>query len=225
MRRIGGSAIFIRLGARLRPYHTAEAVDKSSVKDILIKNVQGERINGYGCSITGLPGNKVEGISISDITLEFENGGKILDKNLGITGDMSEEERRNEVERVVPERERSYPGGKMYRRLPSYGFFIRHAENIRLDNIRMAIKDRDIRPAIICDDVDRFTIRNLQAESAEGTESLLRFKNVRSAVLEGCTPMNGIPTFLSVESTDSKEVTLINNQTEKAGQEIMFLKR
>ena len=50
---------------------------------------------------------------------------------------------------ATPEREKEYPEPSMFGLLPAYGFFIRHADGIELDDVSVAYEQEDQRPAFI----------------------------------------------------------------------------
>lgn len=59
-----------------------------------------------------------------------------------------------EAEAAVSEAEKSYPENRMFGQvLPASGFYVRHARNIRFDNVRVIAETPDARPAIVYDDV------------------------------------------------------------------------
>lgn len=137
LRNIKQAGIFIRLGARGRSYRRNAEVRKGALRDVLIQNVQGAGLSGaYACSITGLVGQPVEHIHLDHINLESEGG---------IT-DVPRE--------PVPEKETTYPSGRMFGPLPAYGFYVRHARNISLRRVQMRTLRPDARPPCVMDDVE-----------------------------------------------------------------------
>ena len=57
-----------------------------------------------------------------------------------------------------PELENAYPEPTMFGTLPAYGFFIRHARGVVLDNVVVKYEKLDTRPAIVLRDgaVEKF---------------------------------------------------------------------
>src|SRR5690606_22814351 len=107
VRNIKESAIFIRLGSRLRAYRKGAVSSEPVLKDVIIENIQGTQISaGYGCSVTGLENHPIENVTLRNINLSFEGGGKLADAG-----------------NVVEEKEKSYPRGSMLGVLPAYGFY------------------------------------------------------------------------------------------------------
>ncbi|WP_192579131.1 glycoside hydrolase family 28 protein [Dyadobacter aurulentus] len=163
MRNIKGGAIFVRLNKRNRPYRKNAKINEPVLKDILIENIQGTRISAdYSSSISGIPDAFVENITLRNINLTFEGGMKAAD-----------------ADRQIPEQEKGYPNGLTFGRLPAYGFFIRHAKNVFMDNIQLRFLKEDQRPAIVCEDVEGLEITKLKAQRTAQTPVLVRKVNVR----------------------------------------------
>ena len=54
----------------------------------------------------------------------------------------------------VPEEVSSYPENRMFgNTLPAAGFYVRHARNVRFNNVRFCAKQPDARPLFFLDDV------------------------------------------------------------------------
>ena len=88
----------------------------------------------------GLPDHPVENVRLEDIYLQM-NGGE-----------------RNAVTEV-PENPKGYPDANVFGTLNAYGFFIRHAKNVKAVDIKAEVINDDVRPEITVDDVENF-IRN-----------------------------------------------------------------
>jgi len=207
LRNIKGAAIAIRLGNRNRPYRKDVELNQDPViKDIMIENIQGTRISAdYGCSVTGIPNHRVENIILQNINLEFEGGGTA-----------------EESYREIPEREKSYPSGRLFGRIPAYGFFIRHANNVTLKDISLIFDKEEERPAVICDDVNKLNIKALKATGTNNTPELIRLVNTSDAVISECRPVSDIPLFLSVSGDKSNNIVLMNNLLKNAKQNTAF---
>ena len=59
----------------------------------------------------------------------------------------------NDARREIPEVSNKYPENRMFGVLPAYGFYIRHARNIRIKDVRLSIRQKHERSAILLDDV------------------------------------------------------------------------
>jgi polygalacturonase len=147
--------IFIRLSKR-------KISDNSYLKDILIENIIAQSVSYVASSITGVPGLRVENVEIRNVDFKLKAGGQAAD---------------TQVE--VPEVENQYPENRMFGvMLPAYGFYIRHAKNIVLDNVNLSfLGGKEERHAIVADDVNGLTIRNSTLQQPDGGTSLYNFKN------------------------------------------------
>ncbi len=188
-------AIFMRLGNRARPY--APGVPKPGVgtfSNVIVSNVIATNVDSIGCSITGIPGHPVRNVALDNISISFIGGGT-----------------REDAIRAVPELEDAYPSNHMFGVLPAYGFYCRHAENIRFEDVSVSFDAPDRRPALICDDVGDIELDDFTGEVSPDTRETVRFTNVRGAYIHDCRPRGSVATFLRVEGQDSRDITLMNN--------------
>lgn len=127
MRDIVNSPIFLRLGARCRsPKGTlVGAMRRISINNISVQNAKSE----YSCILSGIPSYSIEDVSISNVNIAFQGGYTAADATV-----------------VPPENESVYPEPWMFGRIPASGFYIRHVNNILLNNIRFQFKNTDERP-------------------------------------------------------------------------------
>ncbi|MFV0338931.1 MAG: glycoside hydrolase family 28 protein, partial [Chthoniobacterales bacterium] len=208
VRNIKGSAIFIRLGKRNTPYRKKVTLNKPVLKDIIIENVQGTKISAeYGASITGIPGLPVENIQLRNINLEFIGGGVAEDSF-----------------RPLPEEEEGYPYGPAFGILPAYGFFIRHAKNIFLENLRLRTAQEDERPVLLCSDVDDLEIKGLQASGSMRAPESIRVVDTRNLTISGSRLRTPTATFLSVYGDKSENIVLKGNYLRNADRVVSFEK-
>ena len=154
------SPIFVRLGNRGRGYQMRDGKSALSGKSnedaiselipidhvgridgIHLSNIQIRNAGRMGCSITGLPGHPVENIFLSDITLHHQGG-------------IGSDELAQIADSLKDEKEKAYPEATMWGPLPAKGFFIRHARNVQLSNVRVLTELPDARPEIVREDVD-----------------------------------------------------------------------
>lgn len=139
--------LYIRLGNRGRKYNAAAAEPPVGVmRNIVIDNVVARHTGNYCSSITGIPGHRVEHVSLRNI--QFYNVGGVA----GGTGDAAS----------VPEEEKGYP--QPTRELPSSGLFIRHAADIQVRGLMLGSEQADGRAPVIAQDVD-----GLEVEGVWGT--------------------------------------------------------
>ena len=91
----------------------------------------------FASSITGVPGLRPGGITLKNIDLTLKGGGTAAD-----------------AAAPVEEAEKSYPENRMFgTMLPAYGFYVRHADGIRFENVRTRLYGgREERPGVVTDD-------------------------------------------------------------------------
>jgi polygalacturonase len=151
-----GNALVIRLGHRnqkapagilRRVYIGNVKVDVPAGKPDAGYPMEGPLVmvphNVFPSSVTGIPGSRVEGITLENITINYAGGAKKKVAYFGI--DTLEK---------VPERIPDYPEFSMFGELPAWGFYIRHADGIKIKNMVLTCKGADYRPAFIADDVN-----------------------------------------------------------------------
>lgn len=125
------SPIFFRLAAR-RPNRDGKP---TYLRNVLIENVKGTVDGTTACSITGIPGMRIENFVLRNVDITFPGG-----------------EKANPL--PIPEYEKAFPSQHMYgsNPLPAYGFYLRHADNIRFENVRIRTAVPDGRPPYVIDD-------------------------------------------------------------------------
>lgn len=187
--------IFMRLGNRARPYEKGQAKPGiGCFQNVVVSNVIATDCSSIGCSITGLPDHSMENVTLSNLSLGFEGGGT--------NGDAS---------RKIPEKPASYPESTMFGTLPAYGFFCRHVKGLRFDNVRLRTTRADERHALVCEDVEDLVVDNLDASNCPRGQATLRFTDVTSALVRGCSPEAQTDVFLTLEGSRSKRVVLLGN--------------
>ena len=94
-------------------------------------------------SITGVPGLRPQNVTVRNVNLVLKGGGTLRDSS-----------------RPVPEAEKKYPENRMFGRhmLPAYGFYVRHADGVRFENVRLSYTgDAEERPPVVTDDATGVT--------------------------------------------------------------------
>lgn len=187
--------IFLRLGNRARKYAEDVPVPKvGTFKNVSINNAIVTNAGTTGCSITGIPGYNIENVSLNNISITLKGKGTIEESN-----------------KVIPELEENYPESTMWGSLPSYGFFIRHAKNILLQNIELKYINKELRPAIFCDDVAELNINLLRAECDSEAKSLLDFTGVRNAAVSSSKSTSQTKLFLNIAGDENQNIMLTGN--------------
>jgi len=209
--------IFIRLGNRGRDMATPTP---GTLKNVVIGNVVATDASDT-CSITGIPDRSVEGVTISNVRISWKGGCMY-----------------RPPEEAVPEQINAYPDPDMFDALPAYGFYCRHVNGLRLANFDLSIQEnywrlttaenkeqewhtpdgipQPSKPgqsgySIVCDDVTGLSIDGLTAVADPAGTPLLRFANVRDALVRGCMAMKGTKAFLEAVGERTKDITLQSN--------------
>ena len=148
--------IFVRLGNRghgwLPPGATPEASPKvGTIRDIALNNILAYNAGPTGCSIAGIPGRRVENVTLSNISIRTEGGGK-----------------KKSAEATIEERAERYPEAFMFGTLPAYGFYCRHVKGLQFSNVQLHSAAADQRHAMVFDDVESLAIDGLNVEFSPG---------------------------------------------------------
>jgi len=147
MRDLHDAPIFVRLGARMRGPAGAPVgvIRRVSIGNVTCVNAPNSKI----CSIvSGIPGHRVEDITLTDITILHSGGGTAQD-----------------AARALPEEEQKYPEPTMFGVTPAHGFFIRHAEGLEMNGIKVESAAQDARPAFMLNDVGVANFHRLKLPS------------------------------------------------------------
>lgn len=154
MRNITTTPIFLRLGSRLSG---PKGITTGTMKRITISNVVSYNSESeYAAIVCGIPGHLIEDVKFDNIYLHHRGGG--TEKMAGL---------------YPPEAESTYPEPKMFGTLPAHGFFIRHARNIDLTGIEIAVERPDARPAIWLEDVYDAAVMRLKIPREPHTTALM----------------------------------------------------
>ena len=128
--------IYITTGCRNRG--PKERTDVSSARDIYISNVVADDCDSLaGIIITGMEGEPIRNVSLSDIRIQYRGGGK-------------------KVTKPYREQGTNYPEPRWAGPTPAYGLFARHVDGLQLRNVKFELMRPDERPDIILEDVKNY---------------------------------------------------------------------
>ena len=209
--------IFLRLGNRGRDMDTPVA---GTLRNISINNIVATRAS-LACSVTGIPGHPVQGVTLSDVRIEFTGGNP-----------------RHPSDVPVPEQIDRYPEALMFGPLPAYGLFCRHVEGLTLRNLQFTYTDpfwrlttdvyRDVRwpvesgppshsepadagHALFCEDVHGLDIDGFGARPSADGAALFHFAQVGDALIRGCRAPEDMAVFLETVDCASGDLHLEGN--------------
>jgi len=150
-----GHAIFIRIGERVSG--KKGRLENIRINHVSVEIAAGKPDTGYeyegpiedmprnispAIIITGLPGAAITGISLANIELRHPGGGNPQFAKVSLDALDS-----------VPEKPAAYPEFSMFRELPAWGIYIRHAKNVQATHLTLLCGKKDYRTAIVLDDV------------------------------------------------------------------------
>ena len=146
--------LFLRLGARMRGPSNLQigSLRRVSISDVTIHDADPR----YPSTIAGIPGHRVEDMRISNVR-QYLVGG------LSPTDAVAD----------PPELETAYPENAMFGTLPAFGFFIRHADGIDLDNVAVRLSRSDTRPAFVLNDVRDADFHHVRADTGQGVPTFV----------------------------------------------------
>jgi polygalacturonase len=152
--------IYVRLGNRARKHiPEAPAPPLGVMRNITISNITAYNTGNYTASVTGVPGAKIENISLSHLRLVNRGGLKPGDFIAKIDS--------------VTEDEKGYPEPTVWKNLPVYGLFMRHIKNISVTNVSLVNKQSDPRPAFAAIDIDHLVMTQVKVEGSSNLPGLL----------------------------------------------------
>lgn len=142
--------IYVRLGGRNRK-HRDDAPEPAtgSMKNITISNVTAYNSGNFACSVTGIPGHKVENVRLNNIHI-IQQGGLEEGDYLKSLNDVAEDIK-------------GYPQPTVWRNLPVCGLFIRHVDGLSVTNFSINTLEPDPRPLFMAHDVNNLVIKGVYA--------------------------------------------------------------
>ena len=158
-----GNLIFLRIGER-------KTGRKGMLKNISISNVYAEipatkADAGYHyegpiehlprnispASIVGMPDVSIENVSFKNVEIHYPGDANPIYAKVDLNALDS-----------IPELADKYPEFSMFKELPAWGFYIRHAKNISFNNVTISCKKKDFRVPIVLDDVHGAIFKDLK---------------------------------------------------------------
>lgn len=178
-----GNAIFIRIGQRSG--EKAGSIKNVSIRNIKVQvpfgrpdlnyDLRGPEVdffhNPFPSSIVGIPGYKIENVSLENIEISYPGRAT---KGMAYVP----------ISRLsqVPEKIQDYPEFSMFGELPAWAFYVRHANGISFKNIKVSLDDTDFRPAFVFDDVQNLNME--QIDLPDGKKSQVVLKSVSQSKID-----------------------------------------
>lgn len=192
MRDVSNAPLFIRLGSRMR---APEGTPPGSIRRIIISNVTAYDADPrYPSTISGIPGNDVEDITVDNFRVNYR-GGLTLQQAADQPPELVNTfffrasggiPKRPPYE--VPEREKEYPEPSMFGLLPAYGFYIRHADGVNIRNLAVSYAKPDSRPPFVMDSARNIRLDGIQWQKSSGGAPSFVLRKVDGVTCTRCTP-------------------------------------
>jgi hypothetical protein len=122
-------------------------------------------------SIVGLPGYPVQDVTLENIEIIYGGAGSKEIAQIQLK-DITK----------IPENPAQYPEFSMWGELPSWAFYMRHAEGIKMKNVTVSFLKTDFRPAFVTDDVKGIELDNVNISTAKEMPVML-FNNTSDITL------------------------------------------
>lgn len=163
--------VYVRLGGRNRK-HKPDAPEPTDgrMSNILINNITAYGCGNFTCSVTGIPGHKVENVKLSNFNILHQGGVKQGD----YLADFDD----------VKEDVKGYPQPTSWGNLPVSGLFVRHVDGITVDNFSVDASVPDPRPIFMLHDVNNIKIQDILVGKNCNNDELYVLKEVTNHTLE-----------------------------------------
>jgi hypothetical protein len=166
-----GNPLYLRIGARWNKGRQG-AINNVVIQNVYVEVPEGKPDMGYSyegpiednprnispSSIVGLKDQPIRNVTLRNIEFVYPGGANPNYAYRGAT--------REELEHI-PEMEEAYPEFSQFKELPAWGFYIRHAEGITFENVRLRAVAKDYRPALVLDDVQGYDVSGLTIEETQ----------------------------------------------------------
>ncbi len=161
-----GNAIFLRLGERA-PGRKGK-FEKVKISNVTIDIPATKPDVGYEYEgpiedmprnispivIAGLPGQLINDVSFNNIKINYPGGGNAFFANASLDRLDS-----------IPEIPEKYPDFSMFKELPAWGIYIRHAKGLQFSNITLNAAKKDYRSPIVLHDVHQSQFSGINVDA------------------------------------------------------------
>jgi polygalacturonase len=185
--------IIVRLGSRMKTFREGDPVlPVGLIENVKISNVTVEHGTMVGIIISGIPNHNVSGLTLENITINGVGGGSVKDAAV-----------------KLEEKENAYPEISIFgRTIPSFGMYLRHAENINFKNVSFTNDTADARPAIVGYDISSITFNQCKTETNNSNEPMIKLESVKNVKLDGFQLSSKPTMLLSLEGKESTGVVV-----------------
>lgn len=163
-----GNPIYLRIGSRwnnkrigeiknivIQNFYAEITADKPDAGYVYEGPIEDNPRNISPSSIVGLENMKIENVTLRNIEISYPGNANPNYAYRGVTTKELNE---------IPEMADAYPEFSQFKELPAWGFFIRNANNVTFENVKLIARNADYRPAIVMDKVNGHTLRKISVE-------------------------------------------------------------
>src|SRR5262245_8147360 len=172
MRDVANCPIFMRLGSRMRG-PTGPPVGelrRVTLSNIVVYNAEPR----YASLISGIPGQDIEDVRLSNIRVYYKGGGT-----------------KQQAALEPPEKENDYPEPTMFGEIPAYGFFIRHVRGLQMNGVAVSYLQDDARAPFVLSDAKSVDLRDIKAQHGSGVPTFI-LKDVADFSLQHSWPLSNV---------------------------------
>jgi hypothetical protein len=121
--------------------------------------------------LAGIPGHSIDDVKISEVIVVSRGGGT-----------------KSDAELQIPEKEKQYPEPNMFGTTPAYGFFIRHAQGLEMQSVKIECPNADERPVFALENLQGAEFGRIKVPVREGIPTF-RLSNVRDFAVYRSRPV------------------------------------
>jgi polygalacturonase len=173
-----GNAIFIRLGERVSG--KKGKLDNVKISNVYVEIPVTKPDMGYEYEgpiedmprnispivIAGLPGQLISNVTFNHVEVKYPGGGNQFFANASLDRLDS-----------IPELPANYPDFSMFKELPAWGVYIRHATGIKFSNIILTCEKKDYRQPIVLDDVHQSQFSSMHIKQPGQKKNIYQHKS------------------------------------------------
>lgn len=163
--------VYVRLGGRNRK-HRKDAPEPivGRMSNISIDHITAYGSGNFACSVTGIPGHKIENVKLTNFNIVQQGGLKQGDYLATL----------EDVDEMI----KGYPQPTNWGNLPVSGLFIRHVNGITVSDFSIDANEYDPRPIFMAHDVTGISIKNIQVGGNCNGKKLIVMKEVQDHTLD-----------------------------------------
>jgi polygalacturonase len=195
--------ILLRLGSRLSVFRKGQDTKQSTGKfdNVVLKNIHAisadstQLKSASGILITGVPDQKLSGVTLENIRIELPGGGGA-----------------DEVATTVPEAIDGYPEVKTFGPvIPAYGLWARHAKDLNVRGLDVTLKKSDFRPAIVLEDVTQMELTGAVFPGNPKVNAVIDVRGSKDILIDRCKVSGAVKKFVNADAMSRPGIRLVNN--------------